>query len=223
MNPTVALFDLDHTLLPIDSDHAWGQFLVTKGIVDQDLYEQANNTFYQDYQNGTLNIDAFLEFALQPLAKNPRVLLDQWHAEFMQDIITPHIFPSAVNLVKSHLEQGHLCCIVTATNRFVTEPIAQRFGIDHLLATNPKVDANGEFTGAVEGQPNFQAGKIAHVTEWLRALGYDFSHLANSFFYSDSINDLPLLEMVKEPIATNPDKRLQIIAKARSWKMMHLF
>jgi HAD superfamily hydrolase (TIGR01490 family) len=221
--PTVALFDLDHTLLPIDSDHAWGHFLVEKGVVDQLTYQKANNYFYQAYKDGTLNIDEFLQFALKPLADHPKEILHAWHAEFMTTTIEPAIQQSALDLVQSHLDKHHLCCIVTATNTFVTAPIAKRFGIDHLLGTIPEENAQGEFTGRVKGKPNFQAGKIEHVTSWLATMGFDINALPHTIFYSDSMNDLPLLEKVTEPVATNPDARLLAIATEKSWKVLHLF
>jgi HAD superfamily hydrolase (TIGR01490 family) len=221
--PVIALFDLDNTLLPMDSDHAWGHFLVEKGVVDQVAYEQANNYFYKAYKEGTLNIDEFLAFALKPLADHSRKQLDVWHTEFMKEKILPQIHKSALDLVQTHLQQNHLCCIVTATNSFVTRPIANAFGIEHLIATEPEINAQGEFTGKVYGLPNFQQGKIHHVNDWLKSLGLDLSMVPHSVFYSDSMNDLPLLEIVKEPIATNPDPRLQAVAKERSWQTLHLF
>jgi HAD superfamily hydrolase (TIGR01490 family) len=221
--PVIALFDLDHTLLPIDSDHAWGHFLVEQGIVDRQIYEEANNRFYEAYKNGTLDINEFLKFALKPLANHPREQLDSWHRQFMVEKIEPKIMQSAINLVKSHQDLGHVCCIVTATNSFVTTPIAKVFGVEHLIATLPEVDTHGEFTGKVQGVPNFQSGKIFHVENWLKEMGLNLSSVENSIFYSDSMNDLPLLEKVKEPVATNPDPRLQAIARERSWKILHLF
>jgi HAD superfamily hydrolase (TIGR01490 family) len=222
--PTVlALFDLDNTLLPIDSDHEWGNFLVEKGVVDALAYKKANDYFYSAYKSGTLNIDEFLDFALKPLASHPRKQLDSWHDEFMRVKIEPHIHTKALDLVKRHQEQNHLCCVVTATNSFVTGPIAKRFGVDHLIATEPQINSDGEFTGKVRGLPNFQSGKVAHVEAWLKEQNLSFESVSNSVFYSDSLNDLPLLEKVKEPIATNPDKRLQSLAIERSWKIIHLF
>ena len=219
----LALFDLDHTLLPIDSDHEWGNFLVEKGIVDALEYKKANDYFYEAYKAGTLNIDEFLDFALRPLASHSRKQLEVWHDEFMRVKIEPQIRSEAIHLVQFHQQQNHLCCVVTATNSFVTRPIAKRLGIEHLIATEPQMNPQGEFTGKVEGLPNFQFGKVTHVESWLKKQDLSFDLVANSIFYSDSLNDLPLLEKVKEPIATNPDQRLQSIAIARSWKIIHLF
>ncbi|BDW11948.1 haloacid dehalogenase [Polynucleobacter sp. SHI8] len=222
-SPTLVFFDLDNTLLPIDSDHAWGHFLVELGVVNQEEYEQANNRFYAAYKAGTLNIDEFLNFALKPLASHPRKQLETWHNEFMQKKIEPQIHPKAIELVNQHLDLGHICSIVTATNSFVTKPIATRFGIQHLIATEPEIRSDGEFTGKVRGLPNFQAGKVVHVENWLKSLGLSLDHAENSIFYSDSMNDLPLLEKVKVPVATNPDPRLAHLAQERAWKILHLF
>jgi len=222
-SPTLVFFDLDNTLLPIDSDHAWGHFLVELGVVNQEEYEQANNRFYEAYKSGTLNIDEFLNFALKPLASHPRKQLETWHNEFMKKKIEPQIHPKAIELVNQHLEQGHICSIVTATNSFVTKPIATRFGIEHLIATEPEIRPDGEFSGKVQGLPNFQAGKVVHVENWLKSLGLSLDHAENSIFYSDSMNDLPLLEKVKVPVATNPDPRLANLAQERAWKILHLF
>jgi hypothetical protein len=221
--PTLVFFDLDNTLLPIDSDHAWGHFLVELGIVNQQEYEQANNRFYELYKSGTLDINEFLDFALKPLASHPRKQLDLWHQEFMRNKIEPHILPQATKLVNDHLSQGHLCCIVTATNSFVTKPIAERFGIKHLIATEPAINHDGEFTGKVDGLPSFQGGKVERVQSWLNTLGVRLEDAQNSIFYSDSMNDLPLLEKVKVPIATNPDPKLTQLANERAWKILHLF
>ena len=221
--PTLVFFDLDNTLLPIDSDHAWGHFLVELGIVNLQEYEQANNRFYELYKAGTLDINEFLDFALKPLAKHSRKQLDLWHQEFMKNKIEPYILPQAVELVNGHLSQGHLCCIVTATNSFVTKPIAHRFGIEHLIATEPAINQDGEFTGKVDGLPSFQGGKVERVKSWLNSLEMGLEDAQNSIFYSDSMNDLPLLEKVKVPIATNPDPKLTQLANERAWKILHLF
>lgn len=220
---TVVLFDLDNTLLPIDSDYAWGQYLVALGVVSQKEYAQANDRFYSAYKDGTLDIHEFLQFALKPLSEHPRATLDAWRADFIRLSIVPQIHPKAISLVQHHQSQGHVCAMVTATNSFVTQPIAQLFGIQHLLATEPEVGADGTFTGKVQGIPNFQAGKVWHVNAWLTTLGLSWDHLAESIFYSDSINDLPLLEHVTTPVVANPDPTLALLAKERSWKIIHLF
>jgi HAD superfamily hydrolase (TIGR01490 family) len=222
----LALFDLDHTLLPIDSDHEWGRFLVKVGAVDGAHYAAENERFYAQYKAGILDIHAFLRFALKPLADHTRQELDAWHREFMQTIILPHIKPAAIDLVKKHQDAQDVCCIVTATNSFVTRPIAQAFGINHLVATEPEVSGNGDtvrFTGAVAGLPNFKEGKVTRVEQWLKELGLTWSNLEDSCFYSDSINDLPLLEKVNRAYPTNPDDRLLATAQERNWPVLRLF
>ena len=223
---SLALFDLDHTLLPIDSDHEWGRFLVKIGVVDKEYYDRENERFYNDYKAGKLDIQGFLSFALQPLASHSREQLDQWHSQFMQEVILPNIRPQAIDLVKSHQDKGDICCIVTATNSFVTRPIAEQFHIDHLIATEPETKPapnEREYTGKVLGLPNFKEGKVVHVENWLKGLAQDWSSLKASYFYTDSMNDLPLLEKVQSPIATNPDVRLKALAQERQWQILNLF
>ncbi|SPA45467.1 HAD family hydrolase [Cupriavidus taiwanensis] len=222
----LALFDLDHTLIPTDSDHEWGRFLVRLGVVDEVIYRQKNDEFYGHYKAGTLDIQAFLRFALAPLAANPRDRLDAMRLRFMHEVIDPMITPQARALVYKHLEAGDLCAVVTATNSFVTAPIAAAFGIKHLIATEPAtVDGKpeGQFTGEVEGVPSFREGKITRVEAWLKAQGAGWDNFENTTFYSDSANDLPLLEKVSEPVATNPDDRLRHHAAAAGWRIMDLF
>ena len=222
----LALFDLDHTLIPTDSDHEWGRFLIRRGVVDEAEYQRKNDQFYADYKAGTLDIHAFLRFALAPLAAHPRDTLAQWHAEFMHDVILPKITPQAKALVDQHLDAGDLCCVVTATNSFVTRPIAQAFGIDHLIATEPATadgTPEGAFTGDGAGTPSFREGKVARVHEWLAHMGRGWSDFGHSTFYSDSANDVPLLEEVSDPVATNPDDTLRHLATQRNWRIMDLF
>ena len=222
----LALFDLDHTLLPIDSDHEWGRFLVKIGVVDHDYYAAQNERFYNDYKAGRLNIYAFLDFALKPLADHSRVQLNQWHEQFMAEVIRPNIRSSAIELVQKHQDQGDLCCVVTATSSFVTRPIVTAFGISHLIATEPEVNGNeltGEFTGKVSGLPNFKEGKVTRLENWLQTQNLSLENLSQSYFYSDSINDLPLLQKVTHPIATNPDDRLRAEADSRQWPILELF
>lgn len=222
----LALFDLDHTLIPTDSDHEWGRFLVRLGAVDEDNYRRRNDEFYGHYKAGTLDIHAFLEFALAPLAAHPRTQLDSWREQFMREVIDPVITPQARALVHKHLDAGDLCAIVTATNSFVTAPICAAFGIKHLIATEPAtVDGlpTSAYTGAVSGTPSFREGKIARVEAWLKQQGARWEDFAASTFYSDSINDLPLLAKVTDPIATNPDERLRHHAAAAGWRIMDLF
>ncbi len=222
----LALFDLDHTLLPIDSDHEWGRFLVKIGVVDADYYATENERFYADYKAGRLDIDAFLAFALKPLSEHSRAQLNEWHAQFMHEVINPNLRSSAFDLVKKHQDQNDICCVVTATNSFVTRPIVQAFGIQHLIATEPEVlgdPATGNFSGKVAGTPNFREGKVIRVESWLSAEKLSWSSLEKSYFYSDSINDLPLMEKVTQPIPTNPDQSLRAKAMEKGWSILELF
>jgi HAD superfamily hydrolase (TIGR01490 family) len=222
----LALFDLDHTLLPFDSDYEWGQFLVRQGVVDAVDYGQKNDQFYADYKLGKLDIDAFLRFALKPLSEHPRTQLQQWHDAFMAEVIIGKLHPAAIALVKRHQDAGDLCCVVTATNSFVTRPIVNAFGITHLVATEPATvnnEASQMFTGAVHGIPSFREGKIQRVQDWLASLGHTMDQMEKSYFYSDSLNDLPLLEVVSHPIATNPDPRLRAEAEKRQWPILELY
>ena len=222
----LALFDLDHTLLPIDSDHEWGRFLVKIGVVNADYYATENERFYADYKAGRLDIDAFLAFALKPLSEHSRAQLNEWHAQFMHEVINPNLRSSAFDLVKKHQDQNDICCVVTATNSFVTRPIVQAFGIQHLIATEPEVlgdPATGNFSGKVAGTPNFREGKVIRVESWLSAEKLSWSSLEKSYFYSDSINDLPLMEKVTQPIPTNPDQSLRAKAMENGWSILELF
>ena len=220
--PRLALFDLDHTLLPIDSDFSWGSFLSRQGAVDAAWFARRNAEFYAQYQAGTLDMVAFLAFGLAPLAQHDRATLDRWHSQFMQEVIEPHIRPSAVALVESHRRAGDICALVTATNAFVVGPIARRFGIDHLIATIPAQE-NGRFTGGVRGEPCFREGKVTRTSAWLESMGADWSGFASTTFYSDSRNDIALLEHVTVPVATNPDATLRAHATARGWRLLQLF
>ncbi len=222
----LALFDLDHTLLPIDSDHEWGRFLVKIGVVDANYYASENERFYADYKAGRLDIDAFLAFALKPLSEHSRAQLNEWHAQFMHEVINPNLRSSAFDLVKKHQDQNDVCCVVTATNSFVTRPIVEAFGIKHLIATEPEVlgdPATGNFSGKVAGTPNFREGKVTRVESWLSAEKLSWSSLEKSYFYSDSINDLPLMEKVTQPIPTNPDQSLRAKAMENGWPILELF
>ena len=214
----LAIFDLDNTLLNGDSDHAWGEFLCRKGVVDAEEYRKANDYFYEQYKSGSMNIFEFLEFALRPLAANSNETLAQWHAEFMQDVIEPMMLPKAAELLRKHREAGERLMIITATNRFVTGPIAEQLGVDTIIATDPEM-VNGKYTGKVAGTPCFQAGKVERLNTWLAENG---ATLAGSSFYSDSINDLPLLEKVDHPVAVNPDEKLTAVATQRGWPILDL-
>ena len=217
----LVLFDLDNTLLAGDSDYEWGQFLIAKGVVDRAHYEAKNQAFYEDYKAGRLDIHAFLAFALRPLATHPRAQLDAWRAEYVDTRILPMITPAARDLVNRHLDEADLVAVITATNRFVTEPIARAFGIPHLIATDPE-EINGQFTGEVAGIPCFREGKITRLEQFLEARGTRFDCLTHSRFYSDSQNDLPLLQKVKHPVAVDPDPTLRAHAEAHGWPVISL-
>ena len=222
----LALFDLDNTLLPCDSDYEWGQFLARVGVVDSQYYAEQNERFYQDYKGGKLDIHAFLRFALKPLSEHSRAQLKEWHDAFMNEVIHGQLRQQALDLVKRHQDAGDLCCVVTATNSFVTRPIVDHFGIEHLIATEPATTGDNplaNFTGEVKGIPNFREGKIQRVHDWLASQDLTLDQLPRSYFYSDSMNDLPLLEKVSNPVATNPDKRLRSEAAKRNWPILELF
>jgi HAD superfamily hydrolase (TIGR01490 family) len=219
----LALFDLDHTLLPIDSDYAWGQFTVGLGWRDADSHTRANDAFYEQYKAGTLDIAEYIRFATAALRENGMAQARQAHQRFMQDVILPALRETARDLVRTHQAAGDEVIIITATNEFVTHPISAAFGVEHLIAIELEHDARGEPTGAICGTPSFREGKVARVEQWLSARGLVWADVQHSTFYSDSINDLPLLEKVHEPVATNPDARLQAIAMARGWRVLNLF
>lgn len=219
----LAVFDLDHTLLPIDSDYEWGQFLSRIGAVDPVAFAQRNLEFFEQYQAGTQNPVEYLEFALGTLAQFPREQLDQWHTQFMREVIEPAILPVAQNLLKMHRDIGDLVVIATATNRFVTAPIAEAFGVEHLIAAEPELGANGEITGKLKGTPTSGPGKLAHTKDWLAAMGKSLDSFERSYFYSDSQNDIPLLSAVTHPVATNPNALLTAHANAHGWLILKLF
>ena len=218
-NPvTLAIFDLDNTLIAGDSDHSWGEFLVRKALVDGDAFRRANDQFYQDYQDGSLDIHAYLAFALAPLTRHTQAELAQLHNEFMDAHVEPLILPKALALLQKHKDKGDQLLIITATNGFVTRPIAARLGVKDILASDPEL-VDGRYTGKCVGTPCFQEGKVTRLQEWLSSRD---ESLEGSYFYSDSINDLPLLEQVSHPVAVDPDARLRAIAESRGWKIMSL-
>ena len=219
----LALFDLDHTLLPLDSDYAWGQFTVSLGWRDADSHTRANDAFYEQYKAGTLDIAEYIRFATSAIREKGMTEANAAHARFMNEVIRPAIKPVALELVKQHQAAGDEVIIITATNEFVTRPIAQAFGVKELMAVNLARSASGEPTGEIDGIPSFREGKVARVEQWLVARGLSWADVTHSSFYSDSINDLPLLEKVHEPVATNPDARLQAIAAERGWRVLNLF
>jgi HAD superfamily hydrolase (TIGR01490 family) len=218
----LALFDLDHTLLPIDSDYEWAKFLGRVGGLDAEAHQRKNEHFMRQYEEGTLNIFEFLEFQLAPLARHDTATLDAWHAQYMVEVIRPAIRPCARELVERHRSAGDLCALVTATNEFVTAPIAREFGIAHLVATGIE-SVDGRYTGRPRGTPAFREGKIVCTERWLSGQGLTWSAFEHSWFYSDSANDIPLLAKVTHPVATNPDERLRQVARERGWTVLRLF
>jgi HAD superfamily hydrolase (TIGR01490 family) len=215
---TLAIFDLDNTLLAGDSDHAWGEFLVEEGIVDAETYRKANDRFYQEYLNGELDILNYLGFALQPLSIHSMDELLRWRSKFMDKKVRPMLQKKAKELLNSHRQRGHTLMIITATNRFVTEPIAELLEIEHLIATEPEM-INEHYTGNVAGTPSFQEGKVARLNDWLEAHN---ESLDGAWFYSDSHNDLPLLKKVDNPVAVDPDSKLDEFARNKGWDVMTL-
>lgn len=219
----LALFDLDHTLLPLDSDYEWGQFLVRIGAVDAEAFAKRNAEFFAQYQAGTLDPVEYLEFALGTLAQFPRKQLDAWHKQFMAEVITPAIRPAARDLVNRHLDADDLVAIITATNKFVTAPIAKAFGVTKLIAAEPEETDAGEITGRLRGAPTHGNGKVTHTKEWLAQSGKTIASFPYSYFYSDSQNDIPLLSAVTHPVATNPNSLLKAHALAQGWPIITLF
>lgn len=219
----IALFDLDHTLLPLDSDYTWGRFTAGLGWVDRAEFDRRNEKFFHDYRAGTLDIDAYVAFATSAFLAQGRAAAEAAHARYLQEIITPEIRPQALELVQEHRKQGATTIVITATNEFVAAPVARLFGPDLVMAVDLQRDAaTGWFKGLVEGVPSFREGKVLRIESWLRAQGLGWADVDSSF-YSDSINDLPLLERVNNPVATNPDGPLRAIAQNRGWRILDLF
>ncbi|MDP1969409.1 MAG: HAD family hydrolase, partial [Methylobacter sp.] len=216
---SLAIFDLDNTLIADDSDYLWGQFLVDQGIVDKSRYESANAKFYDDYKQGTLDIVEFLRFSLQPLADNDPDQLYQWRAQFIEQAIKPLLLKSAQQLIAKHRDRGDTLLVITATNRFVTEPIVELYGIENLLSTTPEF-INGRYTGGFNGIPCFQEGKVKLLEAWLKDSTDET--MQDSWFYSDSHNDLPLLKLVDHPVAVDPDEKLTEFADAANWPIISL-
>ena len=219
----LALFDLDHTLIPIDSDYEWGQFLCRIGAVDAEQFSRRNADFYAQYQQGTLDPVEYLEFALGTLAAFEPSQLGQWREQFMQEVVNPALKPAAYDLLKKHQDNGDQIVIITATNRFVTTPIAAALGVRHLLAAEPEVDGNGNITGKLIGVPSSGAGKITHLQQWLQEQGQTLDDFERTYFYSDSQNDIPLLSLVSHPVATNPNALLLAHAQKHAWPTLYLF
>ena len=219
----LALFDLDHTLIPMDSDFEWGQFTVRLGWRDEGSFSEANQVFYDQYKAGTLDIAAYIRFATAAIREHGMSKSVAAHVQYMSDVVQKNIKNQALELVRQHQAAGDEVVIVTATNEFVTRPIADAFGVKHLIAIELERDASGLPTGEIKGVPSFREGKVARVEQWLAERGATWRSVAQSTFYSDSINDLPLLEKVTHPVATNPDDRLRAVAEARGWPQLNLF
>ena len=218
----LALFDLDNTLIPSDSDHLWTQFLVENKIISK-LNSEISDKFFNDYSNGTLNLEEFLDYQLQPLKEIGNKKLLGLRSIFIKTKIQPVINLEAKGLVSKHLQSGDLCAIVTATNEFITEPIAELFNVHKLIATLVEKNEHGSYTGKARGVPSFREGKIIRVNEWLKSNGSSLNSFKKSFFYSDSFNDIPLLKIVSNPVATNPDKKLKEYAVRNNWQVINIF
>ena len=219
----LALFDLDHTLIPMDSDFEWGQFTVRLGWRDEGSFGEANQVFYDQYKAGTLDIAEYIRFATAAIREHGMSKSVAAHAQYMSEVVQKNIQNQALALVRQHQAAGDEVVIVTATNEFVTRPIAEAFGVTELIAIELERDASGLPTGEIKGVPSFREGKVARVEQWLAQRGATWESVAQSTFYSDSINDLPLLEKVTHPVATNPDDRLRAVAEARGWPQLNLF
>ena len=219
----LCLFDLDHTLLPIDSDHAWGEFMIGLGWVDEAAFRRGNDAFYAQYREGRLDIDAYIAFATAPLRARSASELAAAHARFMAQVIAPALRPQARELVESHRRRGDRLALVTSTNEFVTGPIAAAFAIEPLIATRLQRDAQGRYTGRIDGTPAFREGKVARVGQWLAESGAGWRDFDRISVYSDSLNDLALLERASEPVAVNPSSDLEALARERGWRIMKLF
>jgi HAD superfamily hydrolase (TIGR01490 family) len=217
----LALFDLDNTLLAGDSDYNWSLFLIEQGLLDAKTHHERNEQFYQDYKNGCLDIYAFLKFQLQPLSQHPKAFLDELHVKYMEKVIRPMMTDKAQALVNQHKANGDLCLVITATNSFVTKPIATAYGIEHLIGTDPEM-VNGKFTGGVSGVPSFQEGKVTRLNDWLGERGKTLNDYKTSYFYSDSHNDLPLMKLVTNPVAVDADPTLLAYAQQQQWPSISL-
>ena len=220
--PRIALFDLDHTLIPFDSDYEWGEFTTRIGWTDPQAFSRRNAEFYAHYQAGTLDIHDYVRFATQAIRQQGATNSIAAHDRFMREIVQKGIKESALALVRQHQDAGEQVLIVTATNEFVTRPIAAAFGVTELIAVELERDAAGQLTGAIRGTPSFREGKVTRVQQWLADRGWDWDAVETTF-YTDSLNDLSLLEKVTHPVATNPDDRLRAIAAARGWRILELF
>jgi HAD superfamily hydrolase (TIGR01490 family) len=222
-SPTaLALFDLDHTLIPLDSDVAWSQYLIAQGLADPVEHARRNDAYYAQYVAGTLDPHEYLNFSCEPLLKLPMEQVKALRADYFATRIQPNIQPQALALVRQHLQAGDLCAVVMATNSFITRPIADAFGITHLIGTDLEI-INDRITGRALGQPSFREGKITRTRSWLAEQGLSLEAFAHSWFYGDSVNDIPILKTVKHPVATNPDARLLKEAQSHHWLVLNLF
>lgn len=219
----LALFDLDHTLLPIDSDHAWGDYTVVRGWRDAVEFKARNDAFFESYKIGKLDPQEYLMFATEAIRQRGAIESIALRHDYMATVIENNIKKPALELLEKHRETGDEIVLVTATNEFVTEPIAKRLGIEHLIAVQLETGTDGWYTGRWRGTPSFKEGKVERVRQWLAQRGKTWDDVSHSTFYSDSMNDLPLLEQVNEPVATNPDPRLRALATERGWKVLDLF
>lgn len=221
MTQNLALFDLDNTLLAGDSDYEWGLFLIEEGLLDAKTHQSKNDQFYEDYKNGCLDINAFLKFQLFPLSQHSKAFLDELHAKFMDKVVAPMMTEKAQALVNQHKANGDLCMVITATNSFVTNPIATAYGIEHLIGTEPEF-LDGKFTGNVSGLPSFQEGKVTRLNSWLAERNKKLADFEVSYFYSDSHNDLPLMKLVTHPVAVDADEKLLAHANSQGWPAISL-
>ena len=221
MKQNLALFDLDNTLLAGDSDYNWSLFLIKQGLLDEKTHHERNEQFYLDYKNGNLDIYKFLAFQLKPLSEHSVADLNALHAKYMDSVIRPMMTQKAQDLVNQHKAQGDLCLVITATNSFVTKPIAQAYGIAHLIGTDPEM-VNGAYTGGVAGVPSFQEGKVTRLKLWLAERGQELADFEQSYFYSDSHNDLPLMKLVTHPVAVDADAKLTDYAQQHGWPHISL-
>lgn len=219
----LCLFDLDHTLLPIDSDHAFGDFMVRIGWADGNAFRRGNDQYYAQYLAGRLDLDEYIDFSTAPWRHRHPDEQRAVQQRFLDEVVRPVLHPQALDLVREHQARGDLVAIVTATNEFVTAPIAQAFGVDHLLAVQLERDAGGTITGRIHGVPSYREGKVTRVDQWLAGLGAGWSQFERTSFYSDSPNDLPLLERASDPVATNPSPALETLARERGWRILKLF
>lgn len=220
--PGLALFDLDHTLLPLDSDYEWGEFTIRLGWCDKTDFGRRNDAFYADYQAGRLDVHDYVRFATEAMRRQGPQAAAAAHERFMREVIEPAVRPAALALLRRHRERGDQVVIVTATNEFVTRPIACRLGVEQLIAIELERDAAGGYTGEIRGIPSMREGKVRRLAQWLAGRGLTLAE-TESTFYSDSMNDLPLLELVDHPVATNPDARLRAVARERHWPILDLF